>query len=138
MHWFFTETAASSGPDPRTQVVVLTQAGMEFQKENVPLRPLNVAQSFRNQKRDNSSLTRAVWLPRGVGEKELKRYNRYTRPAGMAAVDVSAAPADRFLVTGFPTLITAGVAGGFQVTALDVYANIATGYFGTPLAAVGD
>ena len=50
---------------------------------------------------------------------------------GRAAVTVSSAAASTLLVTGFPSPITAGVAGNFKVTLKDLYGNIATGYTGT-------
>ena len=44
---------------------------------------------------------------------------------------VDPAAASRLSVHGYPSPITAGVAGSFSVTALDPFGNIATGYRGT-------
>jgi hypothetical protein len=46
-------------------------------------------------------------------------------------IAVSPAAASTFLVAGFPSPVTAGTAASFSVTALDPYANVATGYSGT-------
>ena len=51
--------------------------------------------------------------------------------AGSAAVTVSPAAASVMIVSGFPSPIIAGVAGGFTVTLKDTYGNIASGYTGT-------
>ena len=48
-----------------------------------------------------------------------------------AGITVNPAAASRFTVAGFPSPITAGVAGSFTVTAWDPYGNRATGYTGT-------
>ena len=48
-----------------------------------------------------------------------------------AAVLVSPAAASMLIVSGFPSLTTAGVAGNLTVTLEDPYGNIATGYAGT-------
>src|SRR5262249_34692802 len=48
-----------------------------------------------------------------------------------AGITVNAAAASRFTVAGFPSPVTAGVAGSFTVTSLDAYGNRATGYRGT-------
>jgi hypothetical protein len=45
-------------------------------------------------------------------------------------IAVTPAGAATFTVAGFPTPSTAGVAGNFTVTALDAFANVATGYRG--------
>jgi hypothetical protein len=50
--------------------------------------------------------------------------------ATSGTITVSAAAASTFGVTGFPTSVTAGVAGSFTVTAYDAYGNVATGYRG--------
>jgi hypothetical protein len=50
---------------------------------------------------------------------------------GNAAVAVNAAAASTMTVAGFPSPITAGVAGTFTVTLKDIYGNIASGYTGT-------
>ncbi len=50
---------------------------------------------------------------------------------GTATVSVSAAGAASFVVSGFPSPVTAGTAGSVTVTAKDAYGNIATGYSGT-------
>ncbi len=47
------------------------------------------------------------------------------------AIGVTPAAASSLVVSGFPSSITAGVAGNFTVTARDAYGNIATGYTGT-------
>ena len=46
-------------------------------------------------------------------------------------IAVSAAAASTLDVTGFPTVVTAGVANPVTVTAYDAYGNVATGYTGT-------
>ena len=48
-----------------------------------------------------------------------------------AGITVNPAAASRFTVAGFPSPVTAGVAGSFTVTAWDPYGNRATGYTGT-------
>jgi hypothetical protein len=48
-----------------------------------------------------------------------------------AGINVSPAAASALSITGFPSPITAGVAGALTVTLRDPYGNIATGYFGT-------
>ncbi len=48
-----------------------------------------------------------------------------------AGITVNPAAASRFSVAGFPSPITAGVAGSFTVTASDPYGNRASGYTGT-------
>jgi hypothetical protein len=48
-----------------------------------------------------------------------------------AGITVNPAAASTLSVTGFPSPTTAGVAGGFTVTARDPYGNAATGYTGT-------
>jgi hypothetical protein len=48
-----------------------------------------------------------------------------------AGIAVNPAAASTLSVAGFPSPITAGVAGSFTVTARDPYGNIATGYTGT-------
>jgi ELWxxDGT repeat protein len=48
-----------------------------------------------------------------------------------SGITVNAAAASRFTITGFPSPVTAGVAGSFTVAALDPYGNRATGYIGT-------
>lgn len=50
---------------------------------------------------------------------------------GGASVLVNAAAASNMIVSGFPSPITAGVAGSFTVTLKDAYGNIATLYTGT-------
>jgi len=51
--------------------------------------------------------------------------------AGGATVAVNAAAASTMIVSGFPSPITAGVAGSFTVTLKDAYGNVAAGYTGT-------
>jgi hypothetical protein len=46
-------------------------------------------------------------------------------------ITVNPAAASRFVVDGFPSPVSAGVAGSFTVTAQDAYGNRATGYTGT-------
>src|SRR5262249_37978885 len=46
-------------------------------------------------------------------------------------ITVNPAAASRLTVAGFPSPVTAGVAGTFTVTAWDAYGNQATGYTGT-------
>ncbi len=46
-------------------------------------------------------------------------------------ITVNPAGAASFTVAGFPSPQTAGVAGGFTVTAKDAFGNVATGYLGT-------
>ena len=56
-----------------------------------------------------------------------------TRPSvngTQAGITVNPAAASRFTVTGFPSPVTAGVAGSFTVTARDPYGNRASGYTG--------
>jgi ELWxxDGT repeat protein len=48
-----------------------------------------------------------------------------------SGITVNPAAASRFTVAGFPSPVTAGVAGGLTVTAWDPYGNRATGYRGT-------
>jgi Calx-beta domain/Domain of unknown function (DUF4214) len=48
-----------------------------------------------------------------------------------SGIVVSPAAASTFILSGFPTSITAGVAGSLTVAAKDVYGNVATGYRGT-------
>jgi FG-GAP-like repeat len=48
-----------------------------------------------------------------------------------AGITVNPAAASRFTVAGFPSPVTAGVAGSFTVTAWDAYGNRARGYTGT-------
>src|SRR5262249_50918475 len=48
-----------------------------------------------------------------------------------AGITVTPAAASRLMVAGFPSPVTAGVAGSFTVTAWDAYGNLATGYAGT-------
>jgi hypothetical protein len=50
---------------------------------------------------------------------------------GSAAVTVTPAAATTLTVNGFPSPVTAGLAGNFTVTARDAYGNVATGYLGT-------
>ncbi|HET6880446.1 MAG TPA: VCBS repeat-containing protein [Pirellulales bacterium] len=50
---------------------------------------------------------------------------------GSTTVAVSPATASTMIVTGFPSPITAGVAGSFTVTLKDAYGNVATAYTGT-------
>jgi hypothetical protein len=50
---------------------------------------------------------------------------------GQATVTVSPVAANYFVVSGFPSPTTAGVAHHFTVTAKDPYGNTATGYSGT-------
>ncbi|MGH7134350.1 MAG: FG-GAP-like repeat-containing protein [Pirellulales bacterium] len=51
--------------------------------------------------------------------------------AGSASVAVNAAAASTMTVTGFPSPVTAGLAGSFTVTLKDAYGNVATGYNST-------
>jgi hypothetical protein len=53
--------------------------------------------------------------------------------ATQAGIVVTPAAASSFVVAGFPSPTTAGVAGTFTVTARDAYGNLATGYRGTVL-----
>jgi hypothetical protein len=46
-------------------------------------------------------------------------------------ITVNPAATSQFVVAGFPSPVTAGVAGTFTVTAEDAYGNVATGYSGT-------
>jgi phospholipase C len=46
-------------------------------------------------------------------------------------ITVNPAAASALIVAGFPSPVTAGVAGSLTVTALDAYGNTATGYIGT-------
>ncbi len=48
-----------------------------------------------------------------------------------AGISVNPAAASRFTVAGFPSPVTAGIAGSFTVTARDPYGNRASGYTGT-------
>src|SRR5262249_51621458 len=48
-----------------------------------------------------------------------------------AGVIVNPAAASKLTVSGFPSPVTAGVAGSFAVTAKDAFGNTATGYAGT-------
>ena len=52
-------------------------------------------------------------------------------PSGTQSVAVNPAEAASFMVGGFPTATTAGVAHSFTVTARDAFGNVATGYLGT-------
>jgi hypothetical protein len=49
----------------------------------------------------------------------------------ISGIDVSPAAASHFVLSGFPSTVTAGVAQSFTVTATDPYGNVATGYTGT-------
>jgi hypothetical protein len=51
--------------------------------------------------------------------------------ATQGGITVIAAAASQFVVAGFPSPTTAGVAGSFLVTAKDAYGNTATSYTGT-------
>ena len=55
-----------------------------------------------------------------------------------SGITVSPAAASTFTLTGFPTLATAGVAGGFTLTALDTFGNTAVGYLGKVHFTSGD
>jgi hypothetical protein len=46
-------------------------------------------------------------------------------------ITVNPAATSQFVVTGFPSLVTAGVAGTFTVTAEDAYGNVTPAYSGT-------
>ena len=46
-------------------------------------------------------------------------------------ISVTPAEVARFGVTGFPSPVQAGTPGNFQITALDAYGNVSTGYTGT-------
>ncbi len=48
-----------------------------------------------------------------------------------SGITVNPAAASMLAVAGFPSPVTAGVAGSFTVTAFDPYGNVATGYGGT-------
>jgi hypothetical protein len=48
-----------------------------------------------------------------------------------SGIAVAAAAAGSFVVSGFPTSITAGISGTITVTAHDAFGNVATGYGGT-------
>ena len=52
-------------------------------------------------------------------------------PKATAAVKVAAGAVSKFLVTGFPATIGAGVAHTFTVTAQDAFGNTVTNYLGT-------
>ena len=52
-------------------------------------------------------------------------------PSPAATVSVTPASATRFVVSGFPSSTTAGIANSATVTAYDAYGNEATGYTGT-------
>ena len=54
-----------------------------------------------------------------------------TGAGSQSGIAVSPAAAGRFTVAGFPSPVTAGVAGSFTVTAWDAYGNRATGYTGS-------
>ena len=54
-----------------------------------------------------------------------------TITGSQTGIDVNAAAATLLILTGFPGMVTAGVADTFTVTAHDAYGNIATGYTGT-------
>jgi ELWxxDGT repeat protein len=58
--------------------------------------------------------------------------------AAQVSTTVTPAAASRFAVAGFPSPVTAGVAGSFSVTAWDAYGNRATGYTGTIHFTSGD
>jgi len=47
------------------------------------------------------------------------------------SLTINPAPTSLFVVTGFPTPVTAGVSGSFTVTAEDAYGNTTPGYAGT-------
>jgi len=51
--------------------------------------------------------------------------------ASQTGIVVNPAAASSFLVRGYPSPSTAGVVGGFSVTAIDPFGNTATGYSGT-------
>ena len=55
--------------------------------------------------------------------------------AGLTGIEggilVQAAATSQLAISGFPTSVTAGVAGSLTVTAQDAYGNVATGYAGT-------
>jgi hypothetical protein len=50
---------------------------------------------------------------------------------GTAKVNVAAGAVSKFLISGFPPLIGAGVAHAFTVTAVDAFGNVVTNYVGT-------
>lgn len=50
---------------------------------------------------------------------------------GTASATVTPGPATHFAVGGFPDPVTAGTAGGVDVSAIDAYNNVATSYNGT-------
>ena len=57
---------------------------------------------------------------------------------GEPGITISAAAAESFKVTGFPTKVTAGTASSVTVTAYDAYGNVATGYTGSVAIASSD
>jgi hypothetical protein len=61
-----------------------------------------------------------------------------TATGTQAGITVNPAAASRFTVAGFPSPVTAGVAGSFTVTPRDPYGNRATGYTGTVHFTSGD
>jgi hypothetical protein len=48
-----------------------------------------------------------------------------------AGINVTAAAASSFLVSGYPSTVVAGTPGSITVTAVDSFGNVATGYTGT-------
>jgi hypothetical protein len=54
-----------------------------------------------------------------------------TATGTQAGITVNPAAASRFTLDGFPSSVTAGVAGNFTILAWDSYGNVATGYTGT-------
>jgi VCBS repeat-containing protein len=61
-----------------------------------------------------------------------------TSNSATVTITVNPAAASTLQVSGFPTTVSAGVAGTFTVTARDPYGNVATGYRGTVHFTSGD
>jgi M6 family metalloprotease-like protein len=70
----------------------------------------------------NSAGTRSI----SVGDQQNAALS-----ATVGGISVSAGPASRLTVQGYPASIAAGTAGNINVTALDSFGNVARGYTGT-------
>ncbi len=67
-----------------------------------------------------------------VGKQSIAANDATNKLVGSeTGITVQAAAASAFQVSGFPTTATAGVAHSVNVTALDPFGNVATGYAGT-------
>jgi hypothetical protein len=67
-----------------------------------------------------------------AGSQSLKAFDSANGLSGsQSGIVVNPAAAAGFVVSGFPTPTTAGVAGTFTVKAVDAFGNLATGYGGT-------